>query len=100
RSVVTDPLGRKRESGPRFTPLDPGIYTVSAEGAKVEARFSAALLDPVTEDLTRAATTPFAAGALASLGTRPASRESAPLAWSLAILALVLAALSWSRDEA
>jgi hypothetical protein len=100
RSVVTDPLGRKRESGPRFTPLDPGIYTVSAEGAKVEARFSAALLDPVTQDLGRATTVPFASGALAPLGAHPASRESAPLAWSLAILALVLAALSWSRDEA
>ncbi|HZU97202.1 MAG TPA: BatA domain-containing protein, partial [Planctomycetota bacterium] len=91
RFVVTDPLGRKRESGPRFTPLDPGIYTVSAQGTKTEARFSAALLDPVTQDLGRAVTTPFPAGALAQLLARPASRESAPLAWLLAVAALVFA---------
>jgi hypothetical protein len=99
RLVVTDPLGQAHAAEKTFTPLEPGIHKVRAEGGAQEIEFSAALLDRDAQDLSGAKTRPFAPAVIAALSARAERRESLPLAWVAALLALALAGVAWSLDS-
>jgi hypothetical protein len=99
RLVVTDPSNVAHPSGPRFIPLEAGVHSVRAEGGTKTVDFSAALLDPATEDLSGGLTRPFGPAVTAALAARSEARAGAPLAWLAALLALALAALAWSLDR-
>jgi hypothetical protein len=97
--LVKEPLGFERLSGPSYTPLEPGVHEVRREGSAKKVLFSAALLDPETQDLSQARTVPFSKALLDQL--RPGGRTNAafPLAWLLAILGLALGLAAWSLEE-
>jgi hypothetical protein len=96
---VRDPLGVERPSGPSYTPLEPGVHEVRRAGGSQKALFSAALLDPETEDLSGARSVPFSQAVLASLKARGGEGAGLPLAWLLAVLGLALALGAWSLED-
>lgn len=99
RLVVTDPRGRAQAVDKTFTPVEPGVHEVRAEGGTQRTRFAAALLDARTSDLSTTRARPFAAPLLATLSARPATRADETIAWILALVALLLAGVAWSLDK-
>ena len=97
--LVKDPLGVERLTGPTYTPLEPGVHEVRREGSTKKALFSAALLDPETQDLSGARTVPFSKAVLGKLLPGKSTSTAFPLAWLLAILGLALALAAWSLEE-
>jgi hypothetical protein len=91
-----EPARVRRIHGSSFVPLEAGVYRVRADGAKSEALFAAALLDPGTQDLRGGKTRPFDAETLALLERRDAPLRRASLVPIWALLGLAFVAAAWA----